>query len=54
MIIRKLEVCPHCGQYMPWRRYASKVIDGIRRQYVRCKRCGAKEVVVYREGVKVC
>ncbi len=48
MIVRILEVCPRCGQYDPWRKYSTRILGGIRRTYVKCCRCGAREVVVYR------
>ena len=49
MIIRRLEICPKCGQWQPWRKYSTRVIKGERRVYVKCIRCGAREVVVYRK-----
>ena len=48
MIIRKLEICPRCGKTMPWRKYSTRIVQGERRIYVRCLRCGAKNVVIYR------
>ena len=51
MITREIEICPHCGQFDPWRkgkRGKSLTIKGERRLYVSCKRCGAHEVIVYR------
>lgn len=47
MIVRKIEKCPRCGQHAPWRKYATKTVRGQKRVYVKCKRCGAREVVVY-------
>ena len=52
MIIRNLETCPHCGQYDPWRKYSTRTVRGERRVYVKCRRCGAREVVVYRARKK--
>jgi len=49
MIVRKIEKCPKCGKWQPWRKYSTRVIKGERRVYVKCIRCGAREVVVYRE-----
>jgi RNase P subunit RPR2 len=52
MITREIEICPHCGQFDPWRkgkRGKSLTIKGERRLYVVCKRCGAHEVIVYRK-----
>ena len=52
MITREIEICPHCGQFDPWRkgkRGKSLTIKGERRLYVICKRCGAHEVIVYRK-----
>lgn len=48
MIIRKIEYCPCCKQRDPWRKYATRVVNGERRIYVACRRCGKHEVVVYR------
>ena len=48
MIIRQIEVCPRCGQVAPWRKYSTRVVRGERRIYVKCKRCGARDVIVYR------
>ena len=47
MIVRKIEICPDCGQQYPWRRYASHEVQGQRRIYVKCRRCGRKDVIVY-------
>lgn len=47
MIRRHQEVCPVCGQWDPWRKYSSRSVHGQRRIYVRCKRCGKREVIVY-------
>ena len=47
MIIRPVEICPKCGQWMPWRKVSSRVVNGERRLYVRCVRCGAKETIAY-------
>jgi endogenous inhibitor of DNA gyrase (YacG/DUF329 family) len=48
MIVRKKEKCPVCGQADPWRKYSSRIVRGERRVYVKCVRCGKKEVVTYR------
>lgn len=48
MIVRKLEKCPQCGTWNPWRKYSTRVIKGERRVYVRCRTCGKREVIVYR------
>lgn len=48
MVTRKIEICPNCGQWDPWRKYSSKVVKGQRRMYVRCKRCGKREVVIFK------
>lgn len=47
MIIRKIEICPRCGKHNPWRKYSTRVIKGVRRDYVKCIRCKMREVVVY-------
>lgn len=47
MIIRSLEFCPHCGQLNPWRKYSTRCLRGKRRVYVKCRRCGATDVVIY-------
>lgn len=47
MIRRYIEVCPKCGQFKPWQSYSTRVVHGQRRQYVRCKRCGKRDVIVY-------
>ena len=47
MIRRAIEVCPRCGQWQPWRKYSTRIVDGQRRVYVRCRRCGKRETVVY-------
>ena len=47
MICREIEVCPKCGQWDPWRKVSSRIVNGIRRVYVACRRCGAREIVVY-------
>lgn len=52
MITRNLEVCPKCGQYDPWRKYSTRVVRGQRRVYVKCKRCGRREVIVYQPRSK--
>ena len=49
MIVRAIEVCPVCGQWMPWRKVSSRIVKGVRRQYVRCKRCGRPETIEYRQ-----
>lgn len=38
-----------CGQHDPWRKRRSLVVKGERRVYVRCKRCGHKDIIVYRD-----
>ena len=43
MIYVQNEYCPSCGQVDPWRKVATKIVNGVRTQYVRCRRCGAKE-----------
>lgn len=48
MIVREIEVCPRCGQYEPWRKVSSRIVRGVRRVYVKCRRCGAREMVEYR------
>lgn len=48
MIIRKIEICPKCGQSMPWKKRRTMSVRGERRIYVKCSRCGAKDVIVYR------
>lgn len=48
MIIRYIEVCPSCGQWNPWLKVSSRIVNGRRRQYVKCRRCGRKETVEYR------
>lgn len=51
MIVRAIEICPNCGQYDPWRKGRkgrSLVVDGERRIYVTCRRCGRHDVIVYR------
>lgn len=48
MIIRYIEVCPKCGQWMPWRKVTTKFVKGEKTQYSKCCRCGAKETIVYR------
>jgi ribosomal protein S27AE len=50
VIVRKIETCPKCGKWQPWRKYSTRVIKGERRIYVKCVRCGAREVVVYRRA----
>ena len=52
MIVRKLEKCPQCGTWQPWRKYSTRVIKGERRVYVRCRTCGKREVVIYRSPDK--
>ncbi len=47
MIRRPIEVCPVCGQWNPWRKYSTRIVGGVRRIYVRCRRCGRREVIVY-------
>lgn len=47
MIRRTIEICPRCGQWQPWRKYSSRVVEGQRRIYARCKRCGKREVICY-------
>lgn len=49
MIIRYIEKCPACGQWNPWRKVSSRIVKGKRRQYVKCRRCGRKETVEYRQ-----
>lgn len=48
MIIREIEVCPKCGKVNPWRKYSTRVVRGERRDYVKCVRCGKREMVAYR------
>lgn len=48
MILRTLEICPGCGQAMPWRKYASRVVRGERVIYAKCVRCGRTETIIYR------
>ena len=50
MVIRKLETCPRCGKANPWRKYASRVVQGERVHYVICSGCGCREKVVYRKN----
>lgn len=47
MIRRYIEICPKCGQFKPWQSYSTRVVHGQRRQYVRCKRCGKRDVIIY-------
>lgn len=49
MVIRKIEKCPECGKWQPWRKYSTRTYKGVRRVYVKCAQCGKHEVVVYRE-----
>lgn len=53
MIIRKLEICPKCGQWDPWRQYAKKLTNlapgEVARKYVKCRRCGKTETVSIRK-----
>lgn len=48
MIIRRIETCPKCGKWQPWRKYSTRIVKGERRVYVKCANCGKREVVVYR------
>lgn len=48
MIVRNVEKCPKCGQWDPWRKVSSRVVKGLKRVYVRCKRCGFRETIEYR------
>lgn len=48
MIVRTVEICPVCGQWSPWRKVSSRIVNGRRRVYVTCRRCGRKETVEYR------
>ena len=52
MIVRNVEICPGCGQWMPWRKVSSRVVKGVRRVYVKCKRCGRAETIEYRSSVE--
>ena len=47
MIRRTIEICPRCGQYMPWRKYSCHKVQGQKRVYVKCWRCGKREVILY-------
>ena len=53
MIVRYVEKCPACGQWEPWRQYAKKlrglVGDEVARKYVKCRRCGFREVISVRK-----
>ena len=49
MIIRAVEICPKCHQYDPWRKTTSRIVKGERRLYVKCRRCGQKETIVYQK-----
>ena len=49
MIVRNIEKCPKCGQWQPWRKRATKIVRGQRRVYVKCRRCGHHETVIYVE-----
>lgn len=53
MLIRNIEICPRCGQWMPWRKVSTKIVKGERTQYSRCCRCGMKETIIYRNSPKV-
>ena len=53
MIVRQIEKCPVCGQHDPWRKVSSRVVKGERRLYVKCRRCGRKETIVYRDQSEV-
>lgn len=48
MIVRKIEICPICKQVDPWRKVSTRTAKGVKRVYVKCRRCGAKETVEYR------
>ena len=48
MIVRNVEKCPKCGQWDPWRKVSSRTVKGLKRVYVKCKRCGCRETVEYR------
>ena len=55
VVIRKIEVCPKCGQWNPWRKRSpdgkegnSYTVGGERRMTVFCRRCGKREIIVYR------
>lgn len=47
MIVKFFDACPDCGQWDPWRQYSTRIIAGQRRNYVKCRRCGKKEVIVW-------
>ena len=49
MTIRYIEICPKCGQWMPWRKMTTRTVKGERRQYSKCCRCGARETIVYKQ-----
>lgn len=49
MIVRKIERCPKCGQIDPWRKYKTATVNGECRRYVKCKRCGKRETMVWRD-----
>ena len=54
MIVRYVERCPNCGQWEPWRQYAKKLRglggDEVARKYVKCRRCGYREVISIRKS----
>ena len=56
MIVRYVDKCPNCGQWEPWRQYAKKLrglgSDEVARKYVKCRRCGFKEVISVRKRAK--
>ena len=53
-ITRYIEVCPRCGGWSPWRKVTtfSYPEKGEKRQYVECRHCGKREVILWRAPQK--
>ena len=47
MIRRHVEVCPNCGKWYPWVVYSQRHIHNQKRDYVKCKVCGHKDVIIW-------
>lgn len=50
-IVRKVEICPKCGCWNPFRKGNGRTMvdrkTGLRRVYGACRKCGEKMVVRY-------
>lgn len=47
MIRKTVDVCPKCGKWFCFVGYSQRWVRGQKRDYVKCKVCGHKDVIIW-------